>query len=132
MYLVYLNQPLTRNLLFYQGAHHKCGERFPLRVRESDAHVAVVDLELLDGSLGAELSDGATIFSYVDDHTVVARLAGEGLPHVSHGTGQLHRGLLGRTESPSHVAQWAREAGWEQRNHQAGRGLWTVLELATG
>lgn len=132
MHLIYVNQPLTRYLLFHQCAHRKFGEGFALRVRHSDGHVAVVDLELLYGSLWAELSDGAKIFSYINNNTVIARLTREGLPHVSHGTAQLHCGLLGRTESPSHVAQWAGEAGWEQRNHQAGRGLWTVFELTTG
>lgn len=132
MYLIYLNHPLTGNLLFHHCAHHKFREGLALRVGHGDGHVAEVDLELLDGSLRAELSDGAQIFSYVDNNAVIAQLSGEGLPHVSHWGGQLHRGLLGRTESPSHVAQRAREAGWERRNRQAGRGLGTVLELATG
>lgn len=107
------------------------GEDFTPRVGQSDGHVAVVDLDLLDGSLGAELSDGAKIFRYVDNDAVVARLTGQGLPHVSHGTGQLHCSLVGRSDSPGHVAQRSREAGRERRNRQVGRSLWAVFEMTT-
>lgn len=108
-----------------------CGEDFTPRVRRCDGHVAVVDLDLLYRSLGAELSDVAKVFGYINNYAVVARLTREGLPHVSHGTAQFHCSLMGRTDCPSDVAQRGGEAGWEHRNHQAGRGLWTVSEVTT-
>lgn len=108
-----------------------CGEAFTPPVRRCDGHVAVVDLDLLYRSLGAELSDAAKVFGYVNKYAVVARLTREGLPHVPRGTAQFHCRLVGRTECPGHVAQRGGEAGREHRNHQAGRGLRTVSEVTT-